>query len=241
MQQSIIINTNLFEILPLFIKNRLLSYRKQFKESYTNQFRKLYLFKQHLQKLSHNLSYVISELIYHIIKKKGNGSFVVQIISEAIKNIIMNVHFFIVLQVIDIITTDAPILTNSDIKDYFNKYAIYHTYRQGHLGLIRKIYYSDQSINNEDFHRIGFATKAGIYHRVVIDLASFDLLERLQAGRQYHNLDSVFSKRTWYTKCIPQIVSSFLDHITFRENIPCRKSEDLVGFSMNDYVYLGIN
>jgi len=38
--------------------------------------------------------------------------------------------FFIVLQVIDIISTDSPILTNSDIKDYFNKYAIYYTYRQ---------------------------------------------------------------------------------------------------------------
>jgi hypothetical protein len=64
-----------------------------------------------------------------------------------------------------------------------------------------------------------------VFVRVVVDLARFDLLERLQAGRQYNNLYSLISKRTWYTKCISQIVSSFLDHITFRENISYHKSE----------------
>jgi hypothetical protein len=67
-----------------------------------------------------------------------------------------------------------------------------------------------------------------VFVRVVVDLARFDLLERLQAGRQYNNLYRLISKRTWYTKCISQIVSSLLDHITFRENISYHKSEVFV-------------
>jgi TIR domain-containing protein len=88
------INTYLFEILPRFINKKLSSYRKQFNQGYEDEFTKAHLFKQQLQTLWHNLSYIISELVHHIVINKRNGSFTVQIISAAVKNIIMNVHSY---------------------------------------------------------------------------------------------------------------------------------------------------
>jgi len=174
------------------------------------------------------------------VEKIGDGSFTIQFISTAVRNIIINIHFFIVLQITDIISTDSAPRGNSPIINYFNEYIKYQTYHERHLAFINKLYYSDQFVKKADFHRIGFVTKPGIYHRVVIDFASFDFMEKIEVQQRY-NLDSVLRDRIWYTKCVPQIISSFLDDITFRENIPCRKAKDFVGFCKNNYQYLGIN
>jgi hypothetical protein len=112
------------------------------------------------------------------VEKIGDGSFTIQFISTAVRNIIINIHFFIVLQITDIISTDSAPRGNSPIINYFDEYVKYQTYHERHLAFINKLYYSDQFVKKADFHRIGFVTKLGIYHRVVIDFEVLTLWKK---------------------------------------------------------------
>ena len=88
---------------------------------------------------------------------------------------------------------------------------------------------------------IRFVTKPNFFVHANIKLAPFDFFEEIRPQIKYYNIEDVISKKNWFTKCIPQILSWFLYYITFRKDKRCKDYKNkFIGFSQNDYEYFGI-
>ena len=96
--------------------------------------------------------------------------------------------------------------------------------------MINKIHYQNSKIPIDDFTIIRFVTKPNISMptNTNIKLARFDFFEEIKPQINYYNIENVISKKNWFTKCIPQIVSWFLYYITFREDKRCKDYKKMI-------------
>lgn len=210
-----------------------------------NELTKLYLFKNQLQLLFSNLSFLLSKLIQAIIDELGKETYTIEIITESIKNIFKHIHSYLVSEISELIYYHSKIEDNERISKYFNQHIEYIFPSDIHreIALINKIHYQNSKIPIDDFTIIRFVSKPNISMptNTNIKLARFDFFEEIKPQINYYNIEDVISKKNWFTKCIPQIVSWFLYYITFREDKRCKDYKNkYIGFSQNDYEYFGI-
>jgi hypothetical protein len=229
------LTSNIIEL----IEQTLNKTKKRFGDDLREETAKFEQFKLTIELFWANINYIISNLINAIFDKIESSIDAIKYIVESISNLFENIYYSIIEEVYKIISHEVFLPPLSNIKKFYNEYLTYvrPSLINGYLYFLKNLHYKSFPLTT---NIVGFFTKLRLipkYDNIYtprIFINDIDLFERFQYYDRYQ-LDLIFSEKTWYIKCIPQIIEDYINDITFREGKKCTKLG--IGLTMNDYKY----